>query len=226
MYLDQISPGIFEINDGNRKIATCNMVPGTSVYGEKLIEIEGREYREWNPRRSKLAAMAIKKFPVHIEQDSRVLYLGASTGTTVGHVSDIVSEGVVYAVEFSSRVMRDLVGLCEMRSNIIPVLSDASRPLSYSGTVEMVDVIFQDIAQPNQAEIAAMNSYHYLKDAGLLMLTIKARSVDTVADPKKIYQSQLRELMDVDGGKFEILKKSELSPFHQDHLAVIARFNR
>ena len=40
-----------------------------------------------------------------------MLYLGAASGTTVSHVSDVVGpEGMVYAVEFSHRPGRDLPG--------------------------------------------------------------------------------------------------------------------
>ncbi|MEO2241134.1 MAG: fibrillarin-like rRNA/tRNA 2'-O-methyltransferase, partial [Euryarchaeota archaeon] len=46
---------IFE--DGTRKPATENLVPGHQVYGERLVKQDGTEYRVWEPSRSKLAAM-------------------------------------------------------------------------------------------------------------------------------------------------------------------------
>jgi rRNA 2'-O-methyltransferase fibrillarin len=87
------------------------MAAGESVYGEKRISVEGAnegekiEYRVWNPFRSKLAASVLAGVDnIHIKPGSRVLYLGAASGTSVSHVSDIVgAEGVVYAVEFSHR---------------------------------------------------------------------------------------------------------------------------
>ena len=43
---------------------------------------------------------------------SKVLYLGAASGTTVSHVADLVGEeGLVYAVEFSHRSGRDLINV-------------------------------------------------------------------------------------------------------------------
>src|SRR5919199_4845942 len=77
--------------DGQRQLATLNLVEGNSVYGEKLVRQKGIEYRVWDPYRSKLAG-AIKKGlnNLPIKKSMRVLYLGASTGTTVSHVSDIV----------------------------------------------------------------------------------------------------------------------------------------
>ena len=224
MAAKEVSAGIFEITErGGKQLATINLVPGASVYGEKLIEIEGCEYRIWNPKRSKLAAMVIKKFNVPIERDSKVLYLGAASGTTVSHVSDIVSDGIVYAVEFSPRTMRDLIGLCDVRPNIIPILADANRPESYAHIVEEVDVIFQDVAQPNQSEIAAVNVKRFLKKEGSLLLSIKARSIDTAANPKKIFKDEVRKLEnDFDVG-FEVADSRELMPFHEDHLGVMAR---
>ena len=87
------------LKDGN--IATKNLNPGTSVYGEELIQ-EDVEYRIWNPRRSKLAAALLNGLKnLELDDASKVLYLGASTGTTVSHISDIVINGRIYAVEFS-----------------------------------------------------------------------------------------------------------------------------
>lgn len=49
------------------------------------------EYRAWNPFRSKLAAAILGGIDqIHIKPGVRVLYLGAASGTTVSHVSDIV----------------------------------------------------------------------------------------------------------------------------------------
>ena len=85
----------------DENVATKNLTPGISVYGEELIQ-EDVEYRIWNPRRSKLAAALLNGLEnLDLQETSKVLYLGASTGTTVSHISDIVIDGRVYAVEFS-----------------------------------------------------------------------------------------------------------------------------
>ena len=55
------------------------------------------EYRVWNPFRSKLAAAILGGVDqIHMPPGSKVLYLGAASGTTVSHVSDIV--GPVWAI--------------------------------------------------------------------------------------------------------------------------------
>lgn len=224
MSVKELSEGIFTVTIDDREVlATRNLIPGSSVYGERLIVDDGDEYRQWDPGRSKLGAMVLKKFDIPISYDSSVLYLGASSGTTVSHVSDILRDGLVYAIDFAPRSMRDLLRLSEQRPNIIPVLADANRPQSYAHIVEKVDVIFQDVAQPNQAEIAAMNSKHFLNTDGHLMLAIKSRSIDTVASPKRIFKEEVQRLENGFGVDMEVLQRKELDPFHEDHLGVLAR---
>ena len=218
-----LSEGIFEVTKDKKQLATRNLDLGKVVYGEKLIQVEGIEYRTWDPRRSKLGAMVLKKFNISLKEDSTVLYLGAASGTTVSHVSDIVPDGAIYAVEFAPRSMRDLIGLASRRKNIHPVLADAGKPDSYAHIVEPVDLIFQDIAQPNQAEIAARNAAHYLKRDGYLLLSIKARSIDTVANPKEVYKGEIKKLEQAFEPKFEVLNAKDLIPYHEDHLGILAK---
>ncbi|MCC4768409.1 fibrillarin-like rRNA/tRNA 2'-O-methyltransferase [Methanosarcina sp. DH1] len=219
----RLSDGIFEVIKDKRQLATKNLDPGKTVYGEKLITVEGVEYRTWDPRRSKLGAMVLKKFDIPLKEDSKVLYLGAASGTTVSHVSDIVSEGAVYAVEFAPRSMRDLIGLASRRINIHPIMADAGKPDSYSHLVEPVDLIFQDVAQPNQAEIAARNAVCFLKKDGYLLLSIKARSIDTAAKPKEIFKAEVKKLEQAFEPRFEVLNAKDLMPYHEDHLGVLAK---
>ncbi len=224
MSVKKLYHGIYELDIDDRKmLASKNIMPGLSVYGERLIVDDGVEYRQWDPSRSKLGAMVLKNFEIPIEPDSVVLYLGAASGTTVSHVSDMLTDGLAYAVEFSPRTMRELIQLCDQRPNIIPILADANKPQSYAHIVEKVDVIFQDVAQPNQAEIAAINSKYFLEEQGQLLLSIKSRSIDTVASPKKIFKEEVRKLESDFGIEFEVLQRKELDPFHEDHLGLVAR---
>lgn len=117
---------------GEDAIVTRNMVPGESVYGEKRISVEQGdtkvEYRVWNPFRSKIAAAIVGGIEnLWIKPGAKVLYLGAASGTTVSHVSDIVGEtGCVYAVEFSHRSGRDLINMAKKRTNVIPIVGTKS----------------------------------------------------------------------------------------------------
>lgn len=137
-------------------MVTKSLAPGESVYNEKRISAEDREgnkieYRVWNPYRSKIAAAIIGGVSdTYIRPGCKVLYLGGASGTTVSHVSDIVGpEGVVYAVEFSARSGRDLVNMAKKRTNVIPLVADARKPLEYRMLMSMVDVVFADVAQPD-----------------------------------------------------------------------------
>jgi fibrillarin-like pre-rRNA processing protein len=212
-----ILPGVRFVDvDGHQRIATV-ATDSKPVYGERIID----GLRIWDPYRSKLAALLLKSrspLPIVLSVDSVVLYLGASTGTTVSHVSDIVRDGLVYAVEISPRSMRQLLGLAESRRNIIPILGDAARPESYSRLVEPVDMVYQDVAQRNQAEIATLNSARYLKKGGTLVLMIKTRSIDSSASPVEIRGSEIERLLGL-----EVQSVTDLLPYHHDHWAVVAK---
>jgi fibrillarin-like pre-rRNA processing protein len=212
----EIVPGVFILEvDGQTRLATRSTDPAP-VYGERIMG----GYRLWDPFRSKLAALLLKSKGrgLRLKRDAKVLYLGAATGTTVSHVSDIVVDGLVYAVEFSPRSMRDLIRLCERRKNIIPILADAARPEAYAALVEPVDLVYQDIAQRNQAEIASLNCARYLRSEGELLLMLKTRSVDTTASPEIVLQSEKKNLLGLD-----LIDVIDLLPFHQDHWAMQAR---
>ena len=195
-----------------KSLFTKNLDKGKSVYGEKLISINGEEYREWSLKRSKLA-VAIKKgisvFP--IKKGSTVLYLGASTGTTVSHVSDIVENGVVFAVEISPKMMHSLMKLAERRKNIIPILADANKPEEYE-EIKKVDCIFQDVAQKNQDEILIKNAEYFLKD-GYAMLCVKSQSIDVTKSPKEVF----KEIENNVSKEFDIVQKFSLEPYDKEH---------
>ena len=212
----EIVPGVFILEvEGQTRLATRSTDPAP-VYGERIMG----GYRLWDPFRSKLAALLLKSKGrgLRLKRDAKVLYLGAATGTTVSHVSDIAVDGLVYAVEFSPRSMRDLIRLCERRKNIIPILADAARPEAYAALVEPVDLVYQDIAQRNQAEIASLNCARYLLSHGELLLMLKTRSVDTIASPETVLQREKKNLSGLD-----LIDVIDLLPFHQDHWAMQAR---
>ena len=206
--------------DGN--VATKNLNPGTSVYGEELI-VEDEEYRIWNPRRSKLAAALLNGLEkLEIQDTSKVLYLGASTGTTVSHISDIAINGKIYAVEFSPTTAKKLVQLSNQRFNIAPILGDATKPKGYLNIVEKTDLVYCDVAQPNQSELFMRNMNLFSKDDGVGLLMIKARSIDVVQKPKKIFREQEKKLKEKG---FKIVEKVKLEPYEKDHIAFLIEKN-
>ena len=211
--------------EGEKKIATQNLVPGNQVYNEKLVQSKGIEYRIWNPFRSKLAAAImndLKNFPFN--QKSDVLYLGVSTGTTISHISDIVNQGgTIFGIEHASRVARDFLDrVASHRKNIVPIIQDARRPEEFFSVYKKVDIVYVDVAQPDQTNIAIENCKLYLKSGGYLFLVIKTRSIDVVKDPKKVIKDEIKKLDTM----FEIKQTIDLHPYDKDHAMVIATLLR
>jgi len=216
---------VVELDDGSLRIATKNLVPGQRVYGERLYQYQGEEYREWNAYRSKLAAALLKGLvELPVRRGDRILYLGIASGTTASHVSDIIGwEGRIYGVEFAPRVMRDLLLVVAERRNIYPILGDARFPEKYRHLVEGVDGLYSDVAQPEQAAIVVRNARFFLRDGGYLLLAIKARSIDVTLEPSEVYR---REIETLEKGGFEIVDIVHLDPFDRDHAMIYARYHR
>jgi len=201
------------------KILTENLCKGIKVYNEKLVSYKGKEFRSWNPYRSKLAALISNGLKnTNISSNSKILYLGAATGTTVSHISDIAKKGTIYAVENSAVAAKSLLELSKKRHNVIPILEDANHPDRYNPLVPSVDFMYQDISQRNQAEIFRKNVMKYLKKKGQGILMVKARSIDVSLKPKQAYKLVSDELKD-DGLK--IIDMIDLSPYEKDHAAII-----
>ncbi|UCF49847.1 MAG: fibrillarin-like rRNA/tRNA 2'-O-methyltransferase [Thermoplasmatales archaeon] len=200
------------------KIFTENLCKGCKVYNERLIKIKGKEYRSWNPYRSKLAAAILNGLSININSNSNFLYLGAATGTTVSHISDILNEGLVYSVESSPIAVKKFIQVCEKRKNIIPILEDANHPDRYSSIVPIVDFVYQDISQRNQAEIFIENIERYLKKDGFGIIMVKARSIDVSLEPKKAFDIICSKLEE---NGLKILKRINLKPYEKDHSAIM-----
>lgn len=213
--------GVYEIVKGRKRfLYTKNLVPNKDVYGENLFREKNIEYREWDIGKSKLAAAILKNISqTGIKENSVVLYLGAASGTTASHVSDIAVNGFVFALDFAPRVVRDLVFVCEDRKNIAPILADANNPESYIENVSEVDAIYQDIAQKNQVDIFLKNCDLFLKKNGIGMLCIKSRSINVVENPKKIFDDVKKELEK----KIKVIDYCELKPFQRDHCFFVCK---
>ena len=210
----------FEI-EGEKKLATKNLILGNQVYNEKLLTVNGVEYRIWNPFRSKLAAAIMNNlndFPFNKKSD--VLYLGVSTGTTISHISDIVEQnGTIFGVEHTSRVARDFLDrVASHRKNIVPIIQDARKPGEFFSVYKKVDIVYVDIAQADQTNIAIENCKLFLKSGGYLFLVIKTRSIDVTKDPKRVIKNEAKKLESL----FEIKQTIDLQPYDKDHAMVVA----
>jgi rRNA 2'-O-methyltransferase fibrillarin len=221
--------GIFIARGREDALVTRNLAPGGSVYGERRIQVysdekcDKIEYRVWNPFRSKLAAAILGGIDhLHIKVGSKVLYLGAASGTSVSHVSDVVGhEGLVYAVEFSQRSGRDLVEMAKNRTNVVPIIEDARRPERYRMIVPMVDVIFADVAQPDQARIVGHNAHFFLKTGGHYVISIKSSCIDSTIAAELVFAREVKKLQELE------LKPQEqltLEPYERDHAIVVGAY--
>jgi fibrillarin-like pre-rRNA processing protein len=194
--------------------------------------------RRWHPEKSKLAAAiknGLEQFP--FKKGTKILYLGASTGTTSSHLSDIIGNGLIYAVEFSERVIRQLVSLAEQRNNtgrtegsdvhqrpkvsgnIAPILADARKPEIYNW-IEEVDVVYVDIADSQETEIAIRNAKGFLKKNGYLFLTVKSQSIDVTKAPEQVFREEEAKLKKAG---FKILQVLNLEPYEKKHAMIVAK---
>jgi len=182
-----------------------------SLFGERLVG----GCRVWDPRRSKCAALFTKDTTLNLTPEMRVLYLGAGHGATASHIAEYVE--MLYAVEIAPRPFRDLLRICRDVQNIIPLMADATKPGTYAPFVEMVDFLYQDVAHPEQAEIALRNRI-FLRPGGLLVLMLKTACVDSTRPPEDVFQ----ETVDIIRRGYGIRQLHWLSPYFPDHATIIA----
>ncbi|MFA6073751.1 MAG: fibrillarin-like rRNA/tRNA 2'-O-methyltransferase [Candidatus Woesearchaeota archaeon] len=214
--------GVFRDRYGRKTMYfTKSLYPGFRGFDERIEKINGVEYREVKPERSKfIAAIAKGLSQTGVRNGSTVLYLGASHGYTCSFMSDLIGkEGFMFALDFAPRVVKDLVFVCEKRGNMAPMLEDALHPENYSTAVPMVDVVFQDIAQRDQVKIFLRNCDMFLKPGGFGLLAIKARSIDVSKNPKQIFKEVRAEIEK----HILIVDYRELEPFEKDHAFFVVK---
>jgi len=213
-------PGIWQ---DHKKLFTRTYptAQGQQVYNEHFRTQKGKEYRSWNPYRSKLAAALLKNIPpFNLTPTSHILYLGAATGTTVSHLSDIASDGMIYAVECAPMAMTKFLQVTKTRSNIIPLHQDASHPDRYRAFVPQVDLIYQDIAQRQQADIFMNNFNTFAKPETQGILMVKARSIDVSLSPQQAYNQVEHTLIE---NGFTVNAVKILTPYDKDHAVFLVQ---
>jgi rRNA 2'-O-methyltransferase fibrillarin len=125
---------------------------------------------------------------------------------------------MVYAVEFSHRSGRDLINVAKKRTNVVPIVEDARYPLKYRMLVGMVDVVFADVAQPDQARIVAINAHQFLKNGGHFVISIKANCIDSTAAPEAVFAKEVQKLRQEN---FKPMEQITLEPYERDHAVVV-----
>jgi fibrillarin-like pre-rRNA processing protein len=208
-----------------RDLFTENARPGRRVYGEEIVTENGVEYRRWDPWRSKLSAYLVggaRRLP--FDRPRSLLYLGAAHGTTVSHLADLVPEASLFAVEKSPRAFATLLGLARERPRLFPLLADAQLPERYAADVGVVDFLYQDVAQRNQAEIFGDNAVSCLRSGGTGLLFLKVRSVTQRRSAGSIV-TDARRILEHYG--LTTVDQRPLVPYARDHVALtVARSTR
>ena len=175
------------IRKEGRSLWTRNAVKGVSVRAERRKKDGRKEWRRWDPSRSKVAASLLKTrgsaAALLPESGSTCLYLGSSSGGTVSHIHDNVCGagnhhgGQVVAVDISPRMMRDLVKLAERRPGLVPVLGDARKPMVIAPYLRgKAEWLHQDLSIGDQAETFVRMTSAFLADGGTALLSLKAAS--------------------------------------------------
>jgi fibrillarin-like pre-rRNA processing protein len=166
----------------------------------------------WNPNKSKWKAALEKGLAIKPNENDNILYLGASSGTTVSQISKL-TQGIVFAVENSPDMAIELVKLAEKSKNIAPVFSDARDTDYIKKTMfnKEINILFQDIPSTDQVEILISNSELISKE-GKILFSLKTQSISQQA-PAITYKEVEKKLNE----KFKVISKISLEPYHKKH---------
>ena len=228
------------IVNNSLKLTTRNLIRGNKFYNEKIVFSNDQEYRVWTPYRSRLAAAILNGIEIlPIIEKSRVLYLGTSEVITLSHISDIIgTEGVVYVVEHSQENAKELIEkLVPKRDNIKPIIMDMAKPSQYEIIDGKVDVVYVDVEQSKEVEIALLNCKIHLRVGGYLLFMVKTRSVDQYQGKKFIINDKMElvnTIEEINAKKytttnslkvnFEIIQQINLTDFFKEYSLIVAKY--
>ena len=166
----------------------------------------------WDSRRSKWKSALKKGLSILPKETDNILYLGASSGTTVSFLSPL-TKGIIFAVENSPKMAISLVSLSLKRNNIAPIFSDARNTELIKSSLfnKKINILFQDIPSVDQVEILLNASKLVDKDCKILF-SLKTQSISQ-QDSKKTSQEVKEKLRK----NFKILAIENLSPYHKKH---------
>ncbi len=204
-----------------RSLWSRNSVRGVSLRGERLKREGRKEWRQWNPRTSKIAAGLLKSKQSGLLPDSgaNCLYLGSGHGTTISHLHDQVCgannqfSGTILAVDISPRCIRDVIRLSESRPGILPIFADCRNLDSVSPFLnKKVAWLFQDVSQSGQVEIFIKACNRFLSSGGTGVLSLKSESERA----SKVAYSHAEECL-IEAG-FTLVNRIDLSGWEDKHM--------
>jgi len=215
---------IFWITVKNKKkLATLNNAGINEAYNEKLTEINGKQYNVWNPYTSKLAAAIVNGMEIFpILKKTKVLYLNGTIEKTLSHISDIIGvNGKIFILrDINENSKNFLENVMNDRTNVFTITRDNGDPAKFSSKSEMVNVVYVDITQHNETEVAIQNCKRYLRDGGFLMLVVPTKKIDFVNNPNGQNLEEIQKLQ----SSFEIIQQINLTDFFKEHSMIIAKF--
>ena len=215
---------IFWITVKNKKkLATLNNASVNEVYNEKLIKMNGKQYNLWNPYTSKLAAAIVNGMEIFpILEKTKVLYLNSTIEKTLSHISDIIGvNGKIFILrDINENSKNFLENVMNDRTNVFTITRDNGDPAKFSSKTEMVNVVYVDITQHNETEVAIQNCKRYLRDGGFLMLVVPTKKIDFVNNPNGQNLEEIQKLQ----SSFEIIQQINLTDFFKEHSMIIAKF--
>ena len=206
-----------------KKLATLSNVSTNQDYKENLVEMNGKQHSIWNPYMSKLAAAIINGMEIFpILKKTKILYLDPTSEKTIKHISDIVGiNGKIFVVRNIMKNSKNfLEQIAKNRSNIFTIIPDKTNPARLTGMTEMVDVIYIDIAEHNQTEIAIQNCKNHLRIGGFLMLIVPTKNIDFANNTSKKNQEERKKLQT----SFDIIQEINLTDFFKEYSMVIAKY--
>ena len=206
-----------------KKLATLSNVSTNQDYKENLVEMNGKQHSIWSPYMSKLAAAIINGMEIFpILKKTKILYLDPTSEKTIKHISDIVGiNGKIFVVRNIMKNSKNfLEQIAKNRSNIFTIIPDKTNPARLTGMTEMVDVIYIDIAEHNQTEIAIQNCKNHLRIGGFLMLIVPTKNIDFANNTSKKNQEERKKLQT----SFDIIQEINLMDFFKEYSMIIAKY--
>ena len=215
---------IFWITVKNKKkLATLNNADVNKIYNEKLIEIDGKQYNIWNPYTSKLAAAIVNGMEIFpILKKTQILYFDTTVDKTLNHISDIIGvNGRIFVVKDIIENSKNFLGNdSNNRTNVVSITQEKKGiTAKFAPNIETVNVVYVDIAQNNETDVAIQNCKNYLINGGFLMLVVPTRKIDAI-NPNRQNLEERQKLQ----SSFEIIQQINLTDFFKEHSMIIAKY--
>ncbi len=230
---------IFQLQIGNEEqLATKNLVEGTKTHKEKTVIVNGEEFLEWNPYKSKLAAAIRNGLQIlPIIKNSKIVCISPLEESTILHISNIVGNGgSVFVIIVDKNKKSFLNKLVDTHKNIIPIY-DTVDELSSSSITGKVDALYVDIPESEQIEMIVKKYGSLLKNDGFLMLIVKKddnaiieKDIAGWMAEQRAGLNKVREITTKLKSQFEIIQEINLGisyamePYHKFHTFILAQF--